>query len=142
MTAVIEIFLIASGMALMTQIVNRLLSNPEQMRALSRKLKDVQKELLQAHKEGDSKQIERLKKEQAVHMSNLLSSYKQMFKPMLFTFIPVIIVFKLIEGTYSSRGVLVTIPFFGIGLNWLWTYLLSVITCSLILDRVLRRVWK
>lgn len=135
-----EIFLIAFGIALMTQVVNRLLSNPQQMRDISKKLKEIQKELVSAHREGDHKKIERLKKEQAVHMSNLLASYKDMFKPMLITFIPLILVFKLIEGTYSPMGDILNL--FGMGLNWLWTYLLFVVISSLVIDKVLRRVWK
>jgi uncharacterized membrane protein (DUF106 family) len=130
----------ACGMALMTQIVNRLLSNPEQMRSISKKFKEIQKELIAAQREGDQKRIERLKREQSAHMSNLLSAYKDMFKPMLATFIPVIIVFHFIGESYGSLGVIV--DFFGIGLTWLWVYLISIIFCSLILDRVLRRIWK
>jgi uncharacterized membrane protein (DUF106 family) len=140
MEPLFEIFMISLGISIFTQVVNRFFSDPARAREISKKLQAINKELMTAHKDGDHHKVEKLKKEQTLHMNTLMEVYKQMFTPLLITLVPLLIVFKVIEGTYAPLGVIINL--FGMGLNWFWTYFLFALVCSLMVDRTFRKIWK
>ena len=90
------------------------------------------------HKEDKEKFAEINKKA----MSKNLELMKHSMKPTIFTFIPIILIFSWMRTTYIPTGDLFSwgfqMPFFGVGIGWLWTYILSSIIFSIALRKVLK----
>ncbi len=67
-----------------------------------------------------------------------MKSIKQQFKPMMISFIPIIIIFGWIRGVYSPPGgEPIPLSFFGLH-SWILIYIVSSIIYSLILRKILR----
>ena len=87
---------IAMGLSLMTQLVNKLTINENKVERITKEMNDINKELKTLSPK--SKEFE-TKQEKMLDIN--LDRMKMQFKPMMFTFIPYIIIFSIISGTFA-----------------------------------------
>src|SRR3989338_7644715 len=114
-TAVIAAALLIS---LFISIVNYFVLNKEKMHEIKARQKAIQEEM-KNHKHDPKKMME-LQKEMFSHMG---ASFKHSMKPMLITFIPLILFFPLL------RSMLITTELAG---SWFWWYIGASIIFSMI----------
>jgi len=120
-TAIIVFSLIIS---LLITIVNYFVLDQNRMRELKDKQKNLQAEM-KKHKDNPQKMMD-LQKEMFSHMGE---NMKHSFKPMLITFIPLIIFFNWLRPTFAGTG---------IAGNWIWYYIGASIVGSLIFRKLFK----
>lgn len=113
-------FIITLAMTLVTKY----LTNQKRMK----ELKDTQKSCQQKLKEhkDNPKELEKIQKEM---MASSMELMKHSFKPMLITTIPLLFVLFWIRQVYD-----------GVLGGWIWWYIISSITFSIILRKLLKVV--
>lgn len=79
---------------------------------------------------------EKMMAKQKILMEKNLKMMKHNFKPMLFTFIPLIIVFGWLRETYTQTYTPMGKLIFG--LSWFWIYLISAVIFSMIIRKLLK----
>ena len=121
-----RIFVIVASVlvSLFVSGVNYFVLNKERMHEIKARQKALQEEM-KNHKDNPQKMME-LQKEMFSHMGE---SFKHSMKPMLITFIPIIIFFPIV------RAALVTTAIAG---SWFWWYLIT----SLISSMIFRKLFK
>lgn len=105
-------------------LVNYFVLDKEKMHEIKRRQKDLQEEM-KKHKDNPQKLME-LQKEMFSHMG---ATFKHSMKPMLITFIPLILLFPIL------RSVLLTTE---IAKTWFWWYLGSSLIGSIIFRKLLK----
>ena len=120
----ISVILASLLISFFISLVNYLVLDKEKMHELKRKQKALQEEM-KYHKDNPVKIME-LQKEMFSHMGE---SFKHSLKPMLITFVPLILIFPIM------RGVLLTTE---IARTWFWWYL----TASIIGSTIFRKLFK
>jgi len=120
----ISVILASLLISFFISLVNYLVLDKEKMHELKRKQKALQEEM-KSHKDNPVKIME-LQKEMFSHMGE---SFKHSLKPMLITFVPLILIFPIM------RGVLLTTE---IARTWFWWYL----TASIIGSTIFRKLFK
>lgn len=96
------IVLIAIGLSVMTQLINKLLINEKFVDKSREKIKKMQEEIKGL--EHTSKEF-RKKQEEIINLNFTLM--KQQFKPMIFTFLPYIIVFYFLGTMFAFNPIMV-----------------------------------
>ena len=113
------------------------LTNQELMKSLKAELKQLQKEM-KTHKDNP----EKMAKVNQELMGKNLQYMKQSMKPMLYTFLPIIIIFSWLRETFITGGDYFSwgfhIPFLGPGIGWLWTYILASVIFSIVMRRIMK----
>lgn len=134
-TAQPAIFIVIASLviALFISLVYKYATNQREMKRLRDELKHLQGRVKE-NKHNQEKILE-IQKELA---GKNLEYMKHSFRPMMLTFFPVIIIFWWLSSLYKDIGIVLTIPFIGLGLNWIWTYILFSFIFSLILRKALR----
>ena len=125
------IFLLATMISLLTSLTNRLLTNPEKTKAWRKEISNWNNELKKARKEGDKKNIEKVMRKQKQILGLQSKMTWQSMKVTLIFFIPLIIIWQFLGGTYyeldvayfPGLGSILPLPIFNISL--IWWYLLS-----------------
>jgi len=84
------------------------------------------KQQMKEHKDDSSKVMEIQKLSLEKNMKYMMHS----FKPTLFTFVPLIIIFTWLRTTYST----IQLPF----LSWFWVYIIVSIIFSMVLRKALK----
>lgn len=132
-----SLVIISFILTLLITLAYKLLTKQELMKALKAELKTLQQELkkVKDHPEKFTRVNKQL-------MEKNLQYFKQSLRPMIITFIPIIIVFGWMRKTYLPAGDLFTwgfsIPFFGTGFGWLMTYIVTSIIFSIIIRKLLK----
>ncbi len=112
-------------------------TNQDEMKRLRKELKELQG-AVKENKDDNTKVLE-LQKEA---MQKNAEYMKHSFKPMLVTFLPLIIVFGWLRGAYAGTGDLihwgVAIPIFGTGAGWLLSYILFSFLFSFIVRKMMK----
>lgn len=132
------IFGIAALIALLTTLVNRLLTDPAKARAARKETTEWNRELREAQRNKDKKTIERLMKKQKYIMQLQTKMMWQSMKISLLFLVPLLLMWQLLGGFYTRDGLPIPIAIFpGLGANLplpmfsyslIWWYLL----CSLL----------
>lgn len=127
------IFALAVTINFAMTLANRLLTNPEQMKAWRKEVTEWYTQLREAQKSGNKKQIEKLmKKQQYIMQLNAKASWQTMKVSILF-FAPLAIVWSFLGGIYGGANIAyfpgvgwhLPIPLFGSSLFW-WYMLCSL----------------
>jgi len=122
----IEVMVIAIAISLGSSIVNKKVVDQKRMKEIKDKISDFQKRFNEAKKGGDKALIEKLEQEQKHVMPLMTEMMMGSFKPMLYTFIPIIVIFYILSGVYGGTGNIVNVPLIG-QLSWFWWYFLIAI---------------
>ncbi len=132
------IFMLAAAITFLMSLANRLLSDPEKIKAWRKEVQEYSEQLRRAQKRGDKKQIDKLmKKQQYILQLNQKISWQSMKVTFLFI-IPLFVVWQFLGAIYGPKeiayfpgvGPTLPIPLFGVSLYW-W-YLL----CSFLFNAV------
>jgi uncharacterized membrane protein (DUF106 family) len=121
---VLGIFLLSSVISLLITLVYKYTIDQEQMKELKKRQKDTQAKIKE-HKNNPQKAME-LNKEL---MSQTGEMMKHQFKPMLFTFLPIIILFRWM------RAIFVSTPFES---SWVFYYIVFGIISNILFKKLLK----
>jgi uncharacterized membrane protein (DUF106 family) len=135
----IEIAVIAVVISVASAIVNKKVTNQKRMKEIKEKVSDFQKKYNEAKKSGNKELIDKMEHEQKEVMALSMEMMTGSFKPMLFTFLPIIIIFFLLNQKYSGTGNIVDIPIIGM-LSWFWWYFLMAIVSGLCFELVYKLI--
>ncbi len=127
------LFMIAISflIALAISLVYKYMSNQSEMKRLKGELKELQKSIKE--NKGKPEKLTEIQKQLA---EKNITYMKHSFKPMLFTFVPAILILVWLKNLYNGIDIILTLPF-GLGLNWIWTYVIFSFVFSLILRKFL-----
>ena len=121
-----SIILISFLVTLVMTLVTKKFTNQSRMK----ELKDIQKACqIKLKQDGVKGNLEEMGKIQKQMMECSMELMKHSFRPMLITFIPIIVLFWWIKGVYT-----------GILSSWIWWYLGAAIISSIILRKFLNVV--
>jgi len=116
------IILFSLAVSLAITIVNKFMINQEKMKEIKAKQKALQEEM-KKNKDNPAKMME-IQKELMSHMG---ASMKHSFKPMLITFIPLLLLFGWLRGIFSP-----------VLSSWIWYYIIASIASSLIFRKLFK----
>jgi len=120
----LSVIVISLFVTLVMTLVTKKFTNQNRMK----ELKNIQKacQIKLKDSKGNPEEIGHIQKEMMACSMELM---KHSFRPMLFTFLPLIILFWWIRGVYS-----------GVFSGWIWWYIGSGIVASIIFRKVLKVV--
>jgi uncharacterized membrane protein (DUF106 family) len=143
------------GISLLSSVIHRKLVNKNRMDEIRGRIEGHQKRYLEAQKKGDKKEMEKLEKEQAEILGLVKENMMASMKPSLYTMPVVLAIIWGLGYLYGRMGPLVDMPFAipfitkplaeaGVinGMDWFGLYLVLAIGSSLILELVLKKVFK
>jgi|SRR3989344_8286932 len=113
-------------LTLIVTLVYKWTTDQAMMKSLKDELKQHQKEM-KDHK-GDPKKMMEI---QGRAMEKNMKYFMHSLKPMIITFIPLILVFGWLKETYNGIDVL-------FGLSWIWSYIIFSMIFSIILRKVMK----
>jgi uncharacterized membrane protein (DUF106 family) len=131
-----SIIIISFVITLIMSLATKYLTDQTEMKSLKEELQHLQKEI-KSNQDNPSKAQEIQKRLIDTNMKYM----KQSFKPMLYTFLPIIIFFGWLKSLYPTGDIInfgFNIPLFGMGLGWLGTYIISSIIFSLIIRKLFK----
>jgi len=120
----ISITIISLLVAAFINIVNYFVLDKEEIKSLKEKQKNLQNEL-KKNKDNPTKMME-IQKEMFTQMGEQM---KHSFRPMMITFIPIIIIFSLIRGVYAETV---------LAKSWFWWYFAASIVFSSLMRKILK----
>lgn len=138
MTAVLEIGIVAALVSGISALINKKLGNPQRVNEIKKQFSDFQKKYKAAKKGGDAELIKKLEEEQKEMTGLAKEMMVHSFKPMLYTFIPIIVVIGLVSAKYGGQSVVVA----GISLHWIWWYFIVSLITGIAVEIIYRRVRK
>ena len=127
-----EIVMVSFAVVMVSSLVRKAVIDKEKLQETKKRLKEHQKVLKEATKSGDTK---RARKAQEELTKSMMENMKIGMKPMMFTFIPFILIFSWLRGHYSDVGHVVSL--FGYELGWLGWYIMCSMITSIILNKLL-----
>jgi len=139
--AAVTILLISAGMAVISAVATRTLTDVNVMRRRMTEVREWQSAYTKAVRAKDQKAIDRLKKKEATVKRAQAEMTKDQFKPMLLTIIPFFIFYYLFYAVFGYNQVIVAfspiaLPYIGTEFNfWVW-YLISSFSISTLIQRV------
>lgn len=158
--AIVGVFIIATVVAFVITLANKFLVDQDRLQFLQKEMKEYQQEMMKAQKSGDAKALAKVQEKQ----SEFLDLQKEMmfnsFKPMIVTFVPIIIVFYWMAGNPLINQFYVQLPTFAyyillvplfhmfyhpsafvptniMAIEWLGWYILSSFAMSMIFRKLL-----
>lgn len=129
----IFVFLLALSLTLITTLVNRLLTNPKQLREWRAEIKTWTDEYKEAHKSKDKKKLAQAEKQKSRIMKLQQKMSWQSMKVSLLFFVPLLIVWQILIGTYT--GPVAFLPGMGQITIFIW-YLVCSLFCSTLFSKV------
>lgn len=132
--ATIFILLLCVFLTFLTSLVNRLFTNPEQLRTWRKEIKRWTDEFKEAQRSKDKKKLAKVEKQRDSIMKLQQKMSWQSMKVSLLFFIPFIIMWQVLWGIY--RGPVAFLPGFG-ALSIVWWYFM----CSLFFSTLFSRAF-
>lgn len=124
---------VSIGLALLSFLVRMAVLDRAHMEEMKKQLKEKQKDVKEATKKGQTKKAAKAQEEM---MQLTLENMKHTMKPLMYTFIPFILIFGWLKGEYESIGTVATL--FGFELSWFWWYLITAMLVSLTLNKIFK----
>jgi uncharacterized membrane protein (DUF106 family) len=116
----------AALITLAITIVNYFMLDKEKLRTIKARQKSLQAEMKEHQKAGNQDKLLELQKELFADSGEMV---KHSMKPMLITFLPIIIFFGMIRNLYATTT---------IAGSWIWWYLLFSLVTSLIFRKLFK----
>ncbi len=123
-SATIFILLLSVFLTLLTSLVNRLFTNPDQLRAWRKEIKEWRDEFREAQRGKDKKKLAKVEKQKARIMKLQQKMSWQSMKVSLLFFVPFIIIWQVLWSIY--REPIAFLPGFGPLSIVLWYFLCSI----------------
>lgn len=104
----LTIFLIATIIAFVTTLANKLLVDQDAMEASRKEMKEFQEKMKEAQMSGDSKELAKAQAMQKDVMAKQGDMMKNSFKPLIVTMVPIMLMFWwMAQSTNPINGVIV-----------------------------------
>ncbi len=132
--ATIFVFMLALSLTLLTTLVNRLLTNPEQLSVWRKEIKEWTDEFREAQRSKDKKKLAKVERQKARIMKLQQKMSWQSMKVSLLFFIPFLIIWQVLWSIY--REPIAFLPGFG-PLTIVFWYLI----CSLFFSTLFSRIF-
>ena len=131
-----EIFVWSILLSLLTTLASRFLANQQEMKKAKKDMEFFRSKSTQAQKSGDIKKMNEYTGEMMKASSRQL---RLNMKPMMFSFLVVIVAASWFATTYAEVSIAspITIPVLGSELNWFYWYLIVVFPFSMIFRKLL-----
>lgn len=133
-----SILVISFFVTLFQIVIYKKMTDQSKLKEIKQRQKKLQQELTH------TKDTQRLKQLQEEMLELMHESMKENFKPLLVTFLPLIVVFIWLRKAYTDAGVgniinwNVNLPVVGTGGGWLFCYILFSTIFSMILRKLFR----
>ena len=121
------LFFITLIVALIVTLVYKFATNQKFMKETKQELKNMRKDM-KKHR-SDVKKMGEIQKEM---MGKNMKMMKQQIVPMVITFLPIILIFGWMRASYVDYA------FPGIGMSWIWTYIIFSVVLTLLLRKVMK----
>ena len=109
---IVGVFVISTIVAFFITLANKLLVDQDKLQESQQKMKAFQQEMMAAQKSGDPKAMAKVQENQAEFMKMQQAMMMNSFKPMIVTFVPILLVFWwMAQETFISKLV-VELPSF------------------------------
>ncbi|MFH1788246.1 MAG: EMC3/TMCO1 family protein [Candidatus Altiarchaeota archaeon] len=95
------IALVSFGIVLLSTIIRYFTVDRDKLKESRQRLKEHQEKMKEAQKKGDSKSMQ---KHQHDMLAETMENMRQSMKPMIFTMIPILLIFGWMRGTYGDYG--------------------------------------
>lgn len=106
----LSITIIAIIIAFAITVANKYLIDQDRLQYLQKEMKDYQQEMMQARKSNDPKALAKIQEKQAEFMEIQKEMMTNSFKPMIVTFIPILLVFWWISSNSFLSQLVVKLP--------------------------------
>ncbi|MCX8169745.1 MAG: EMC3/TMCO1 family protein [Candidatus Methanomethyliaceae archaeon] len=128
-------------MALFSSIVTRLFTDVDKVKRIMVQVREWQSAYMNAVRAKDMKQVEKLKKKEAVIKRLQSEMMREQFKPLIFTLIPFMLIYYLFIGVFDYNHMIVavsplTLPFIGREFTFITWYILTSISFSALIQRI------
>jgi len=130
LSAPYNLMIITFVITLFTTLIYKFTTNQAMLKSIREEMKNIQNEI-KGLKGSPEKMLEKQKQLSPL----MLESYKHIFKPMLITFLPLILILGWLKETFTANGEDIKIIF---GLSWFWSYILFSVIFSIIIRKVLK----
>ncbi len=107
---ILAILVIAAIIALVTTVAQKFLVNQDRLLYLQKEMKEYQQEMMEARKTNDPKALEKVQRKQAQFMNLQKEMMSMSFRPMIVTFIPILIVFWWMAQSTLINHIVVQLP--------------------------------
>ncbi|HMK54526.1 MAG TPA: EMC3/TMCO1 family protein [Methanobacteriaceae archaeon] len=107
---IIGVFVIATLVAFVITLANKLLVDQDRLQFLQKEMKGFQSEMMEAQKSGDPKAMAEMQKKQMEFMNIQKEMMFNSFKPMIVTFIPIILVYWWMAQEPAITKLVVQLP--------------------------------
>jgi uncharacterized membrane protein (DUF106 family) len=123
-SAMIGVFIIATIVAFVITLANKLLVDQDRLQFLQKEMKEYQQEMMKAQKSGDSNALAKVQKRQAEFMNLQKEMMTNSFKPMIVTFLPIILIFYwMAQNPLLSPSIMyVNLPTFPYYALFVWLF--------------------
>jgi uncharacterized membrane protein (DUF106 family) len=131
-----EIFILSLGLSLLMTLASKFLVNQQEMKKAKKDMEFFRDKASKAQKAGDLKKSNE-------YMSEMMKASSRQFrhnmKPMLFSFVIVILAASWFAVSYADVKILspLNIPLIGNELTWFWWYIIIVLPFSTIFRKLL-----
>lgn len=95
---------IAVASSLISNLITRLITDTDQLRRYNKQIRLHKEALKKAEMEGDTKKIIQLQRKSKYIQKITGKMAKERIKPLIFTFVPLIILFFILNGFFTSGG--------------------------------------
>jgi len=133
-TSTIFILLLCISLTVLTSIVNRLFTNPEQLRAWRKEIKEWTDEFREAQRSKDKKNLAKVEKQKTRIMKLQQKMSWQQMKVSLLFFVPFLLMWQVLWGIYQEP--VAFLPGFG-PLSIIYWYLVCSLFFSTLFSRIL-----
>lgn len=106
------IMIVAIILAFVITLANKLLVDQDRLQYLQKEMKGFQQEMNEARKSNDPKALEKMQKKQMEFMDIQKEMMTNSFKPMIVTFVPILLVFYWLSANSLLNHLIVKLPSF------------------------------
>ncbi|GBE55571.1 hypothetical protein BMS3Bbin15_01750 [archaeon BMS3Bbin15] len=132
------VFIIATAISIFITVITGKVVDQKKMKSTKEKMKGYQERVKKAQKDGNTKEMNRLNKEMLSLQGDMFSNS---FKPMIFTMVPILLIFSWLRYYVPSDINIVELPFFlpiwGNKLGWFGWYFITSIAVSPLVKKIL-----
>ena len=120
----LTVLVIAFIVSLITTVANKYLVDQDKVNENQKKSRELSSRMREAQKKGDGKELAKLQAEQTEMLKNQNAVMMESFKPMLVTFVPIILIFFWMRTSIISNLVLILpAPAYWLTLTPFWHFI-------------------
>lgn len=120
----LTVLIVAFIVSLITTIANKYLVDQDKMNENQKKSRELSSKMRDAQKRGDGKEIAKLQAEQTEMLKNQNAVMMESFKPMIVTFVPIILIFFWMRSSaIHDLVIILPTPVYWLTLTPIWHFI-------------------